>query len=144
MTSSFDQTYIKELSALWQQVDATAHAAIAPIENEADLKAATDALEVILEEIGEVSGHPLDSLARSLIERITVYESKHFPIPDVDGPHMLSYLLEQRPTTQKQLAQVTGIPQSTISELLSRKRNITADHARKLAQFFGVKPGLFL
>lgn len=135
---------IPQLTHLWQQVDALAHAAVAPIESEADLRAATSTLETILGEIGETPDHPLDSLARTLIERITAYEARHFPIPDVDGPHMLAYLLEQKPATQKQLAEGTGIPQSTISDLLNRKRNITADHARKFARFFGVNPGLFL
>ena len=135
---------LTQLTQAWQQVDALAHAAIAPIDTDAQLAEATAALEAILDEIGEGEGHPLDSLARSLIERITAYEAQHFPIPDVDGPHMLSYLIEQKPVTQKELSAATGIPQSTISDVLRRKRGITAEHARRFGAFFGVDAGLFL
>lgn len=135
---------IPQLTEAWAQVDALAHAAVAPIEDDISLKAATEHLEAILSEIGETPGHPLDSLARTLIQRITAYEAQHYPIPDVDGHHMLAYLLEQKPATQKEVAVATGIPQSTISDLMNRKRQFTADHIRRLSAFFKVNPSLFL
>ena len=135
---------IPKLTEMWEQIDSLAHAAVAPIENHAQLAEATASLEAILAEIGETPGHPLDSLARSLIERIVAYEAVHFPIPDADGPDMLAFLLEQRPLSQQALAKATGLPQSTISDLVNRRRAFTADHARRLGAFFKVNPGLFL
>lgn len=135
---------VTELTEVWKQVDALAHAAIAPIEDEESLAAATAYLEAILDEIGEQEGHPLDSLARSLIGRITAYEAQHYPIPDIDGHHMLGYLLEQKPAKQSEVAAATGIPQSTISDLIHAKRQFTADHIRKLSAYFKVNPSIFL
>lgn len=135
---------IAKLTLAWQQLDALAPAAAAPIESEEDLVQATALLERVLDEIGETPGHPLDSLARSLIERVTAYEAVHYPIGKLTGPEMLAAMMQHRPMSQQELAQSTGIAQSTISDLINQKRAFTADHARKLAAFFRVEPGVFL
>ena len=108
-----------------------------------DLERATAFLYAFDEEKGEAS-HPLTPLADLLMQRIVAYEAEHFPIPDADGPEMLAFLMEQRSMTQRELAQATGIPQSTISDLVNRKRQFTADHLRRLATLFNVTPALFL
>ena len=108
-----------------------------------DLERATAFLYAFDEEKGEAF-HPLAPLADLLMQRIVAYEADHSPIPDADGPEMLAFLMEQQSMTQRELAQVTGIPQSTISDLVNRKRQFTADHLRKLATFFNVTPALFL
>ncbi|WP_281173846.1 helix-turn-helix domain-containing protein [Deinococcus marmoris] len=46
--------------------------------------------------------------------------------------------------TQHQLAKAVGISQSTISQLLGRRRAFTLGQVRKLAGYFGVKVSLFL
>lgn len=132
------------LTEAWRQVDALAPAAVAPIESDAQLQQATADLKAILAEIGEDTSHPLDSLARSLIERIVAYEAVHYPIPDVDAATVLKVLMGERHLTQQQLSRGAGISQSTISQLLGRKRAFTLEHVRKLAGYFGVKAGLFL
>ena len=135
---------IPALTEAWQRVDALAHAAVAPIESEAQLLEATATLRLILHEIGEKPGHPLDSLARSLIERITAFEAEHYPIPDIYGAELLGSLMRERDLTQQEVARGTGISQSTISQLLNGKREFTTEHIRALSAFFGVKQALFL
>lgn len=135
---------IPALTETWQSLDRLAHPAAAPIETDTQLAEATTLLEELLTEIGENPRHPLGNLARLLIDRITRYEAEHHPIPDADGAAMLAFYLDQRGLTQQQLAAATGLSQGTISRLLTRKRPLTADHARSLAQYFGVSPAIFL
>jgi HTH-type transcriptional regulator/antitoxin HigA len=52
--------------------------------------------------------------------------------------------MEKDQLTQQRLAQATGINQATVSQLLSRKRPFTADHARALAQYFKTEVSHFI
>lgn len=137
-------TNFAELSRTWQQLHALAPEAVEPIMNDEDLTRATAFLKAMDREMGEVAGHPLRGLADSLMHRIVAYEAEHFPVPDADGPMMLAFYLDQKNLTQQELAAATGINQSTLSQLLRRKRPFTADHARTLGRFFGVELGMFL
>lgn len=137
-------TNFSELSRTWQQLHALAPEAFSPVENAEDLARATAFLKSLDREIGEIPGHPLADLANTVMHRILAYEAQHSPIPDADGPMMLAFYLEQKELTQQQVAEATGINQSTISQLLRRKREFTADHARALGKFFGVEAGMFL
>ena len=46
--------------------------------------------------------------------------------------------------TAYRLAQDVGIPQTRLSEILKRKRRITADTALRLARYFGNSPKFWL
>lgn len=63
------------------------------------------------------------------------------PVPDAD---MLRHLIESRDTTQKRLAEATGIAVSTVSEVLAGKRRLDRKHIEPLAAHFGVSPAVFL
>lgn len=135
---------IDELISVWKRLDSLAHVAITPIENEEHLKKATDYLYSLTKEIGDAEDHPLGSLAQILIDRITNYEAKHYPIPDIYGAEYLEFLLEKHDISQYQLAQETGIHQSTISNLISGKREINTRHICIFANHFKVSPENFL
>jgi len=51
---------------------------------------------------------------------------------------------QRAPPVFTELAAVTGIDQSQISNLASGKRAFRAEHARRLGAFFSVPPGRFL
>lgn len=135
---------LDELQEAWLQVDALAHDAITPIENDEQYARALNLLGPVWNAVGEDAAHPLANLMTLMIERIGAYEEKHHAIPDADGATMLAFYLDQRGLTQGQLAAGTGISQGIISRLLNRKRSFTAEHARVLARYFGVDPGIFL
>jgi HTH-type transcriptional regulator / antitoxin HigA len=72
------------------------------------------------------------------------YEDEHHLMPPVSGVDMLRYLLETHNVTQSAVALATGLAVSTISEVLTGKRKLALKHITGLAQFFGVKPAVFL
>jgi HTH-type transcriptional regulator/antitoxin HigA len=81
----------------------------------------------------------LDVLS-DLVER---YETEHHPIPSLPDGELLQHLIETNKTTQAEVARQTGIAESTISEVIGGKRNLSPGHIGKLAGFFGVQPGAF-
>ena len=76
---------------------------------------------------------------------IEAYEEEHHPIPDVDSPReILRFLLEENGLTRTQLSAETGIAISTLSELLSGRRDFNVQHIAKLSHRFSVDPGLWI
>lgn len=77
----------------------------------------------------------------SLLEMLSIlledYDRKHYPLPPSQPHKMLAFLLEQRGLEPHDLWPVLG-SKSRVSEILSGKRAISKDHAKKLAAFFHV------
>lgn len=139
-------TNLNELTQTWHAMQGVAPDLLIPITDDETLARATAAVWALSQEI-QVSTdgpHPLDDLVRLVIQRITDYEAIHYPIPDADGAEMLGFMLDQRGISQNELARATGIPQSTISNLMNRKREFTVAHARAFAQYFGGDVGMWL
>ena len=51
---------------------------------------------------------------------------------------MLRHLMEAKGVTQSEVDQATGLPKSTISEVLAGKKPFSRQMIRKLAAYFGV------
>ncbi len=85
-------------------------------------------------------GKLLDLLAKLVND----YEETIYPTPKVSPQRMLQHLMDARGATQADIVRETGIPRSTISEVLKGKRNISVENVRRLAKYFHVEPSLFL
>ncbi len=73
---------------------------------------------------------------------VSEYEEKHHPIPDIYGVDLLKVLIEERNLLQKDLVPIFKT-ESIISAILNGKRQLTAAHIQKLADFFQVSPAVF-
>jgi HTH-type transcriptional regulator/antitoxin HigA len=82
----------------------------------------------------------LDLLAKLIDD----YEETIWPTPDVPPSRILNHLIDAKSTTQAEVARQTGVPRSTISEVLKGKRSISVENAFRLAEYFHVEPSLFL
>jgi antitoxin component HigA of HigAB toxin-antitoxin module len=84
--------------------------------------------------------------AETLAELVTVYEETHGLTVDfnLSGIKLLKELVKQSRTTQKELSNVMGIDQSAVSKILAGTRNLTRDHAKRLAKHFSVKAAALL
>lgn len=74
---------------------------------------------------------------------VEAYEETTHPIPHASDAAILESLLRDRSQTQLQVAAATGIANSTLSNVLHGKRQLTRDHIRRLAKHFKVDPGVF-
>ncbi len=75
-----------------------------------------------------------------LIER---YEREAHPMAPVSDAEMLRHLVEAKGVSQTEVAEATGIADSTISEVLKGKRALNRSHIGKLARYFSVSPDVF-
>jgi len=57
-------------------------------------------------------------------------------MPVRPGEHLAEFLLEMNVSAYR-LAQVTGMPQTRIGDIINKGRSITADTAQRLGRFFG-------
>ena len=93
---------------------------------------------------GEVNLTPEeDALLELLVGLIEDFESKAYPLPEVEPHKMVAYLLEQRGLKACDLWPSIG-SKGRVSDMLSGRREISKDQARKLAEFFDVGVELFI
>ena len=74
-----------------------------------------------------------------LIER---YEAEQYPVPDADPIDVLRFLLDQNGLSQRDIAEELG-SESTVSLVLSGKRQLNRNHIERLSQRFHVSPSVF-
>jgi HTH-type transcriptional regulator / antitoxin HigA len=75
-----------------------------------------------------------------LIER---FEGKSYPIPDAPGYSVLRTLMESRGVKQADLLSIFG-SRGIASEVYNGKRAISKAQAKKLGEFFGISPAVFI
>jgi len=74
-----------------------------------------------------------------LVER---YEQERYPLPQAEPADVLRYLLERNGLTQRDIAPELG-SESTVSLVLSGKRQLNRDHIARLSRRFNVSPAVF-
>ena len=84
-----------------------------------------------------------DALLELLVDLVHDFEEKHYPLPPSPPHRMVAFLLEQRGLKPSALWPVLG-SKSGVSDLLTGKRAISKDQAKKLAAFFHVGVELFI
>jgi HTH-type transcriptional regulator/antitoxin HigA len=75
---------------------------------------------------------------------IEEYEQAAAPIEELTPREVLAEAMKTRGVTPSAFAEATGIPVSTISELLSEKRDFNVSHIAKLCAHFGLGPSAFI
>ena len=78
-----------------------------------------------------------------LSDLVHKYEGEHDPIAPVADADMVRFLLESNDMSQTELAQKSEIAESTISEILARKRKLSRRHIATFAIIFRVSPAIF-
>src|SRR5207248_10140428 len=113
-----------------------------PLQSDEELDEAIEVIDQLLsrKKLLPEEEEYLDILS-DIVER---YEDEHVLIPDVSAADMLRHLIEAKGVTQQSVAAATGISNSTISALLSGKREMTRKHLEKLGSYFCVDPAVFL
>jgi HTH-type transcriptional regulator/antitoxin HigA len=132
MTTTLERKYEKLLGKVLPVV----------IHTEEDYQRMLGALAELMEkpelEITEEEGRVLELLG-ILIEE---YEDRAHPLPVTEPHKMLAYLLETKDMKPSDLWSI--LPRSRVSEILSGKRGISKDQAKKLADLFRVPVENFL
>jgi HTH-type transcriptional regulator / antitoxin HigA len=116
---------------------------IHPIRSDEDLGEAIGVIDKLLARKKPLDPQEQDYLD-SLSHEVERYEAEAHPMPAVSDAAMLRHLIEARDVKLSEVAEVTGIALSTLSSVLTGKRQINRNHIEKLAPYFGVEAGVFL
>lgn len=119
---------------------------IAPLlskpESEEDHQTLLEALDELVDVVGDDESHPLAGLMNQLGTLVLEYENEHMPMPESTGANALKFLMEQHGLGQSDLADIA--PQSVISEILNGKRQLNIRHIQALCTRFGVSSDTFI
>jgi HTH-type transcriptional regulator / antitoxin HigA len=74
----------------------------------------------------------------ALSDLVGAYEDEHHAIEPASDADMLRHLMDAKGVYQMQLSRDTGLPKSTISEVLAGKKPFSRQMIRKLADYFHV------
>jgi HTH-type transcriptional regulator/antitoxin HigA len=83
-----------------------------------------------------------EKYAEVLVTLIEAYEAAHYSIPDAPPVEVLRTLIEANNLRQKDLVPIFG-SESTVSEVLHKKRGLSKGHIEKLSKRFRVSPAVF-
>ena len=79
-----------------------------------------------------------------LTDVIEKYEDNRYPVEDVSGVELLRFLLSEQGKTQAEVARELDMSPSTISEILSGKRDFGRKYIDAFSRYFSVAPAAFL
>lgn len=108
----------------------------------AQYKTLSDALDELLDQIGDDEKHPLTALVERMGDLIAAYEAVHYPIPEAEPREVLRFLMQEHGLSQSALPEIGA--QSVVSAVLAGKRSLNARQIKALAQRFGVRGDVFL
>lgn len=115
---------------------------VTSVHSEEDYTQARATIEVLLDEIGDNEHHPLADVLDYLADQVSAYEDVHHPIQESEPKEVLRFLMDEHGLKQEDLADCA--PQSRISDILSGRRGISKEIAKKLAKRFNVSAAVFL
>ncbi len=115
---------------------------VTSVRTEEDYAQARATIDALLDEVGDNESHPLAEVLNYLADQVEAYENEHFQIPEAEPNEVLRFLMEQRGLKQEDLGDCA--PQSRISDILSGRRSISKEIAKRLAYRFHVRADLFL
>ena len=130
-------TMIKQAIEHWHYVSPL----LTPPENQDDFNTLIEALDQLLDIVGDNESHPLMGLINHLGDLVSDYENEKLPMPQGDGRTALAFLMEQHQLGQSDLPEVAT--QSVISEILNGKRQLNIRHIKALSERFNVSADTF-
>jgi HTH-type transcriptional regulator / antitoxin HigA len=134
-------TTVQERQALMEYLDVVARFPPRAIHTAAELDAAVEVMDRLLEN-GELSSAERDYL-ETLSTLVEAYEREHIPMPEVSGVDVLRHLMDANHLRQADLLDVFPT-RSIVSEILGGTRQLTLDHMRGLSRRFGVPVDVFI
>ncbi len=115
-----------------------------PIRNEREHRRALRHVEELIGRHGPSPPRAEGELIAVLSTLIESYEVAMTPRRKPTPAETLQHLIEAKEVTRAEVARATGIPRSTITNVLSGRRQISKENVIRLATYFHVDPGVFL
>lgn len=115
-----------------------------PIRNDREHRRALQDIEELIQRHGPTPPRAEGELIAVLSTLIESYEIELIPRRKPAPAECLEHLIESKQVTRAEVARATGIPRSTITNVLSGRRQISKENVTRLAAYFHVDPSVFL
>ncbi len=115
-----------------------------PIRNDREHRRVLRHVEELIGQHGPTPPRAEGELIAVLSTLIESYEVELAPRRKPTPAETLEHLIESKQVTRAEVARATGIPRSTITNVLSGRRQISKENVTRLATHFGVDPSVFL
>jgi HTH-type transcriptional regulator/antitoxin HigA len=113
------------------------------IETEEEYDHMVAAVEQLMDKGEDLLSPEESALLETMAILVQAYDDRHHPLPSVPPNKMLAYLMETSGRTAKDLLPALGT-RGRVSEVLSGKRAMSKQQAKKLASVFKVAVDLFI
>jgi HTH-type transcriptional regulator/antitoxin HigA len=133
------RTATKQITQAWDTLQTLVP--ISPIRSERQYDRAIKKLNELLDIVGDDEAHPLYDVLDTLGILIHAYEETHYPASPVTGKDVLKFLMGEHQLVPSNLPDVGD--ETTVSELLAGKRELSVENIRALSKRFGVSPATF-
>jgi HTH-type transcriptional regulator / antitoxin HigA len=111
------------------------------IRSEPELDAAQAVIDELLRQELDVGKQAyLDALS----DLVILYEQEHHAVAPLPPHELLAQMLEDRGTSQAELARTAGLAKATVSDLVTGKRPFTVKQMHTVASIFGLPGAVFL
>ena len=115
-----------------------------PIRNDREYRRVLRHVEELIGRYGPTPPQAEGELIAVLSTLIESYEVELEPRRKPTPAETLEHLIESKEVTRAEVARATGIPRSTITNVLSGRREISKENVTRLATYFRVAPSVFL
>jgi HTH-type transcriptional regulator/antitoxin HigA len=115
-----------------------------PIRNDREHGRTLRQVEELIREHGPSPPPAEGELIAVLSTLIESYEIDRIPRRKPTPAETLAHLIDAKQVTKAEVARATGIPRSTVTNVVSGRRQISKDNVTKLAAYFHVDPSVFL
>lgn len=115
---------------------------VTSVRTENDYAQVRATIDALLDEIGDDENHPLADVLDYLADQVKAYEDENYQIPEAEPKEVLRFLMDQHDLKQEDLGDCA--PQSRISDILSGRRSISKEIAKRLARRFHVRVDVFM
>ena len=136
------KTFLKR----WEAFNEVAASIFQPITTEQEYLETLELLDTVSDQMATPTDVRYIGIFRLLCERVAVWEKVHEApyFEETPGYVTLKYLMQEHKVSQYQLEKEGLVNQSLLSKILSGKRSISKDLAKRLAKRFHLSPAVFL
>ena len=112
--------------------------------NDREHRRALRQVEELIQQNGPKPSRAEGELIAVLSTLIESYEVDRIPRQKPTPAKMLAHLIDAKQVTKAEVARIAKIPRSTITNVVSGRRQISKENVAKLAAYFHVDPSVFL
>ncbi len=129
---------VENISKVWPTIKAI----FSVPHTEVEYQALVQALDDLVDEVGNNQNHELAPVMETIGNLIENYENREYKIKEASPINVLKYLMHEHGLKQSDLKEIGS--QGVVSEILTGKRTLNLEQIKKISSRFQVSPLVFI